>query len=122
MDDLLGTCLSQVQDGTHQKQCAAIGLPQDSLGITDGYVKVHFRSELLGQTEVRIDEANPWWREEFIYVDPKPSDPLTLEVHDNDNIWDDLVGICTTLVQRGTHRNGCVLEEGGMLFYDYTLS
>ncbi|CAL9707895.1 unnamed protein product [Knipowitschia caucasica] len=100
----------------------AIGLPQDSLGITDGYVKVHFRSELLGQTEVCKNEANPWWREEFIYIHPKPSDPLTLEVHDKDIIWDDMLGTCFTLVRWGTHQNQCALEEGGMLLYDYTLS
>ncbi|KAJ0067383.1 hypothetical protein NL108_003222 [Boleophthalmus pectinirostris] len=100
----------------------AKGLPQDLLGITDGYVRVWFRSEPLGQTEVRRNDANPWWREEFIYIHAKPSDPLKLEVHDKDLIWDDLVGTCLTQVQPGTHQNQCLLEEGGILYYDYTLS
>uniref|UniRef100_A0A8C6WSC2 C2 domain-containing protein n=1 Tax=Neogobius melanostomus TaxID=47308 RepID=A0A8C6WSC2_9GOBI len=99
----------------------AKGLPQDVLGITDGYVKVFYRSELLGQTEVRKNEANPWWREDFVYVYANPNNPVRLEVHDKDLIWDDLVGTCHAVVQPGTHQDQCELEQGGVLFYEYTL-
>ena len=99
----------------------AKGLPQDLLGITDGYVKVFFRSELLGKTDVLKNNANPWWPEDFIYVYAKPNDPLRLEVHDKDLIFDDLVGTCFVQVQSGTYEEHCDLEKGGALFYDYTL-
>ncbi|KAK7933744.1 hypothetical protein WMY93_004640 [Mugilogobius chulae] len=100
----------------------AKGLPQDALGITDGYVKVFCRDDLVGQTSVRKNTADPWWKEEYTYYTAQLDSELKLEVHDEDLIWDDLVGTCLTQVQPGTHQKQCVLEKGGMLFYDYTLS
>uniref|UniRef100_A0A3B4AFD3 C2 domain-containing protein n=1 Tax=Periophthalmus magnuspinnatus TaxID=409849 RepID=A0A3B4AFD3_9GOBI len=100
----------------------AKGLPQDSLGITDGYVRVICRNDLVGQTSVRKNTVDPWWKEEFMYYSAVENSTLKLEVHDEDLIWDDLVGTCLSQVQFGTHQNQCALEKGGMLYYDYTLS
>ncbi|CAL9707894.1 unnamed protein product [Knipowitschia caucasica] len=100
----------------------AKGLPQDFFGITDGYVKVFFRNDLLGQTSVRKNTVDPWWKEEYTTYTAQENATLKLEVHDEDLILDDLLGTCLSQVQNGTHQKQCALEKGGMLFYDYTLS
>ncbi|XP_072288711.1 perforin-1-like [Eucyclogobius newberryi] len=100
----------------------AKGLPQDALGITDGYVRVFCRDDLVGQTSVRKNSADPWWKEEYTYYTALENATLKLEVHDEDLIWDDLLGTCLTQVQLGTHQRQCSLEKGGTMFFDYTLS
>ncbi|XP_020780100.2 perforin-1-like [Boleophthalmus pectinirostris] len=119
---LLCACVSLGQSQLRVFNLRAQRLPQDALGITDGYVRVFCRNDLVGQTSVRKNTADPWWKEEYTYYNAEENSTLKLEVHDEDLIWDDLVGTCLTQVQSGTHQNQCALEKGGMLYYDYTLS
>ena len=97
-------------------------LPSDLLGISDGYVKVFCGSANLGETSVRHNEANPWWGEEFSFIDAHQNDVLRLEVYDSDIGRDDLLGICQCRIKLGNHEHECFLEEGGILHYSYTLN
>ncbi|XP_060928313.1 perforin-1-like [Limanda limanda] len=100
----------------------ASGLPSDIFGITDGYVKVFCGSASLGQTSVHDDDTDPWWEEEFSYLKAQQNDILRLEVHDEDLIFDDLLGVCQLSIKPGTHEHNCNLEKGGTLYYTYSLN
>ncbi|XP_034451783.1 perforin-1-like [Hippoglossus hippoglossus] len=100
----------------------ASGLPSDNLGITDGYVKAFCGSASLGVTSVRDNDPNPWWGEEFSYYKAQQNDILRLEVHDEDLIFDDFLGVCQRPIQPGTHEHNCYLEKGGTLHYTYSLN
>ncbi|XP_057686840.1 perforin-1-like [Corythoichthys intestinalis] len=100
----------------------ASGLPSDILGITDGYVKVFCSSEYLGKTEVRDDNANPWWEEEFSHFKAQEGDVLRLEVYDRDLVFHDLLGVCQRQIRPGTHEHDCYLKKGGTLHYVYNLN
>ena len=99
----------------------AKGLPQDNLGISDGYVKVFCQDDPMGQTSVRQNSADPWWKEVFKYYTALENSTLKLEVHDEDVLFDDLVGTCEIIVKSGSHQGECKLEKGGTLYYEYTL-
>ncbi|XP_053277703.1 perforin-1 [Pleuronectes platessa] len=100
----------------------ASGLPSDIFGITDGYVKVFCASASLGVTSVRKNNPNPWWDEEFSDPMAQQNDILRLEVHDEDLIFDDLLGVCQRQLNKGTHEIDCYLDKGGLFQYTYTLN
>lgn len=100
----------------------ATGLPADALGVSDGYVKVFCGSVSLGKTSVLHNEINPWWDAEFTYFQARENDILRLEVHDSDLVFDDLLGVCSRQIKRGTYDHQCTLDNGGSLYYSYTLS
>ncbi|CAB1428066.1 unnamed protein product [Pleuronectes platessa] len=99
----------------------ASGLPSDIFGITDGYIKMFCASASMGVTSIRHNDPNPWWEEEFSYPKAQQNDILRLEVHDEDLIFDDLLGVCQLLIKPGTHEHDCSLEKGGTLQYTYSL-
>ncbi|XP_077456818.1 perforin-1-like [Stigmatopora argus] len=99
----------------------ASGLPSNILGITDGYVKVFCGSADLGRTEVRNNNANPWWEKEFSHFKAQERDVLRLEVYDHDLIFDDLLGVCQRQIRPGSHEHDCFLKKGGTLHYAYSL-
>ncbi|XP_028313701.1 synaptotagmin-3-like [Gouania willdenowi] len=119
---LLLLCTASVSAQLRIFGLRARGLPSDLLGTTDGYVKVFIGTTILGQTSVRHNNANPWWDEEFAYFKVQENDLLRLEVHDDDFLFDDLLGVCQRPVKEGTHTHECYLEKKGTLFYTYTLS
>ncbi|KAK1895250.1 Perforin-1 [Dissostichus eleginoides] len=93
------------------------------LGTPDAYVKFFCSgSATLGETSVRNNDRNPWWEEEFTYVNARENDTMRLEVHDQDIGLDDLLGVCQRQIKLGTHAHECFLEEGGSLHYTYSLS
>uniref|UniRef100_A0A3B4AFB8 C2 domain-containing protein n=1 Tax=Periophthalmus magnuspinnatus TaxID=409849 RepID=A0A3B4AFB8_9GOBI len=100
----------------------ASDLPSDLLSPTDGYVKVFCGSAALGQTGVRNDDLNPWWKEEFTYFKAQENDVLRLEVFDDDILFDDLLGVCQRQLRVGSYKHDCYLKKGGTLHYEYTLS
>ncbi|KAM3610394.1 uncharacterized protein V6R79_003373 [Siganus canaliculatus] len=114
-------CLSVAHCQLKVFNLRASDLPTDALGITDGYVHVFSNSNSMGKTSTRDNDANPWWSEEFTYFKAVEGDILTLEVHDSDLIFDDVVGICDRSITQGTHSHQCYLEKGGVLYYEYTL-
>ncbi|KAG7490006.1 perforin-1-like [Solea senegalensis] len=99
----------------------ASDLPSSILGTTDGYVKVICSSAIVGQTSVRNNDKNPWWKDEFSYFGAQENDVLRLEVHDSDYLFDDLLGVCQRNIKQGTHEHDCYLKKGGILHYSYTL-
>ncbi|KAL3041132.1 hypothetical protein OYC64_019356 [Pagothenia borchgrevinki] len=96
-------------------------LDSSFLGTPDAYVKVFCGSATLGETSVRHNTENPWWDEDFTYINARENDVMRLEVHDHDFGFDDLLGVCQRKIKRGTHEHECFLEEGGSLHYTYTL-
>uniref|UniRef100_A0A672FAF1 C2 domain-containing protein n=1 Tax=Salarias fasciatus TaxID=181472 RepID=A0A672FAF1_SALFA len=117
---LLG-CLGGVQSQVRVFDLRASKLPQGLMSTTDGYVKVFLGSATLGKTSVRNNDANPWWAEDFAYFYAQANDVLRLEVHDDDILFDDLIGVCQRQLQVGTHEHDCFLEKGGTLHYSYDL-
>lgn len=100
----------------------ATGLPSDSLGITDGYVKLFCGAVSLGKTSILHNQVNPWWEEEFVSLTAQENDILRMEVLDSDLIFDDKLGFCQRQLVRGTYDHQCILDEGGSLYYSYTLN
>lgn len=100
----------------------ATGLPSDALGVSDGYVKVSCGAVSMGKTAVLHNQVNPWWEEEFAYLDARENDFLKLEVFDSDLIFDDQLGSCSRQLKRGTYDHQCTLVDGGSLYYSYTLN
>ncbi|XP_029365692.1 perforin-1-like [Echeneis naucrates] len=115
-------CLTRIGAQLKVFDLRASNLPSDILGITDGYVKVFSGSVSLGMTAVRNNDANPWWDEVFFHSEAQENEILTLEVHDRDLVFDDLLGVCKTQIKIGTHQHDCLLEEGGNLHFAYTLN
>ncbi|XP_053727379.1 perforin-1-like [Synchiropus splendidus] len=100
----------------------ASDLPADIFGISDAYVKAFCGPGILGITDVRHNNINPWWDDVFIYYNFQDGDVLRLEVYDEDLGHDDLLGVCNKPLNMGTHHYSCYLEKGGVLHYSYTLS
>ncbi|XP_055017444.1 uncharacterized protein LOC129411242 [Boleophthalmus pectinirostris] len=116
---LLGASLSSAQLKVYSLR--ATDLPSNLVSTTDGYVKVYVGSKSIGQTTVRNDDTDPWWGEEFAYLDAKENDELKLEVYDRDLMFDDLLGTCKRQIRVGTYQHDCFLSKGGTLHYSYTL-
>uniref|UniRef100_A0A3P8ZM95 C2 domain-containing protein n=1 Tax=Esox lucius TaxID=8010 RepID=A0A3P8ZM95_ESOLU len=87
----------------------------------DGYVKVFLGPRYGGKTEVRNDQHDPWWKEEFGFFNALENDLLKLEVYDSDFVIDDLLGSCERSIKNGTFQHECFLKKGGTLHYTYTL-
>lgn len=120
---LLVLCgLAAAQTGLRVFNLRATGLPADALGISDGYVKVFCGPASLGKTSTIYNQVNPWWEEEFAYRNALENDNLRLEVFDSDLIFDDRLGVCTMMLKKGSFDQQCTLDEGGSLYYSYTLS
>lgn len=120
---LLVLCgLAVAQGDVRVYNLRATGLPSDVLGIADGYVKVFSGPASLGNTATLHNQVNPWWKEEFIYKNAVENDILRLEVYDSDLIFDDRLGVCSMQLKMGSFDHQCTLDEGGSLFYSYTLS
>lgn len=100
----------------------ASNLPEDSWSGVDAYVEVSCDSTSLGTTAVRKDDKDPWWGEEFSSLDAEQGDVLLLEVFDEDVIFDDKLGTCTTSLKVGSHDIDCSLDEGGTLHFSYSMS
>lgn len=124
-DELLMEELPAVEDVNvmlpEEAELQPVGLPSGLLSVTDGYVTVFSGSTLLGKTAVRNNDRNPWWEEEFTWFLAEEGDTLKLEVHDNDILFDDLIGTCSRQMIFGTYNINCFLEKGGTLHYSYTL-
>uniref|UniRef100_A0A3Q3W2N1 C2 domain-containing protein n=1 Tax=Mola mola TaxID=94237 RepID=A0A3Q3W2N1_MOLML len=119
---LLVLCsLSMAQGQVKVFNLRASDLPSNLLATTDGYVKVFYNLSALGKTSIRKNDKNPWWEEEFIYINALENYNLTLKVYDNDVVFDDLLGVCQRKIKQGTHQHDCFLEKGGTLHYSYTL-
>lgn len=120
---LLALCgLAAAQGGLRVYNLRATGLPSDALGISDGYVKVFSGAASLGKTATLHNQVNPWWEEEFAYRNALENDILRLEVYDSDLVFDDRLGTCTTALKKGRFDHQCGLDDGGSLYYSYTLS
>lgn len=120
---LLALCgLATAQFGLRIYNLRATGLPSDALGTADGYVKVFSGAAKLGKTSTLHNQVNPWWEEEFIYRNALEDDILRLEVYDSDLVFDDRLGVCSVQLQKGRFEHQCSLDEGGSLYYSYTLS
>ncbi|XP_034055705.1 perforin-1-like [Gymnodraco acuticeps] len=98
----------------------ASNLDSGFLGSPDGYVKIFYGSATLGETSVRDNNQNPWWKEEFTHVNAREYGVMRLEVYDEDIGSDELLGVCRRIIRLGTHEHACVLEEGGTLHYTYS--
>lgn len=120
---LLVLCsLSAAQARLRVFNLRATGLPADAMGVSDGYVKLSCGAVSMGKTAVLHNQINPWWEEEFAYLSAKENDILKLEVFDSDLIFDDELGACSRQLKRGTYDYQCILEDGGSLYYSYTLN
>lgn len=120
---LLVLCgLAAAQDGLRVYNLRATGLPTDALGTADGYVKVFSGAASLGRTTTLHNQINPWWDEVFSYRNALENDTLRLEVYDKDLVFDDRLGVCATRLRKGRFDYQCTLDEGGSLYYSYTLS
>ncbi|RXN04051.1 C2 domain-containing At1g53590-like protein [Labeo rohita] len=86
----------------------------------DPYVKIWCGSSYGGMTDFQQSTRNPVWVAEFNFPNCKVNDNLKLEVWDKDrSSSDDLLGTCTTYVQRGNNAVPCSLKKG-TLYYSYT--
>jgi hypothetical protein len=74
-----------------------------------------------GKTEVKTDDHDPWWKEDFNFFNVRENDPLRLEVYDSDVLFDDLLGTCERSIKNGTWQHSCAIKRGGTLYYSYTL-
>ncbi|CAK6950502.1 perforin-1-like [Scomber scombrus] len=120
---LLVLCaLTVAEAGLRVFNLRATDLLPDPIGPCDGYVKVFLSSVNLGTTSVILNNARPWWEEEFAYISARQYNVLRLEVYDRDLIYDDLLGTCETQIKQGTHEYYCSLKTGGKLHFSYTLS
>ncbi|XP_024259330.2 perforin-1-like [Oncorhynchus tshawytscha] len=87
----------------------------------DAYVKVFMGSGYGGKTEVKNNNHDPWWKEDFNFFNAIENDPMRLEVYDSDLLFDDLLGTCERSIKNGTWQHQCFLKKGGSLYYSYTL-
>ncbi|ROL46788.1 Perforin-1 [Anabarilius grahami] len=86
----------------------------------DPYVKVWCGSSYGGMTDFQQSTRNPVWVAEFNFPNCQAYDNLKLELWDKDRTSDDdLLGTCTTSVQRGSNTEHCSLKKG-TLSYSYT--
>ncbi|KAG7490394.1 perforin-1-like [Solea senegalensis] len=95
-------------------------LPFNWFGTTDGFVKVYSNMDSVGNTSVQLNDMNPTWDEEFSYPNAKEGDILTLDVFDDDFIYDDFLGNCEEIILPGNYSNFCSLLRGGVLHYTYS--
>ncbi|KAL1276271.1 hypothetical protein QQF64_035894 [Cirrhinus molitorella] len=87
----------------------------------DPYVKIWCGSSYGGMTDFQQSTRNPVWVAEFNFPNCRVNDNLKLEVWDKDRSSDDLLGTCTTYVQRGDKTVPCSLKKG-TLYYSYTMN
>nr|XP_013998872.1 unnamed protein product [Salmo salar] len=99
----------------------ASDLDSDLLGIPDAYVEVFRAYGFLGRTEVKNNNADPAWEEEFSFLNAHENNTLRLEVYDSDIFFDDLLGTCECSIKIGTWQHQCFLKTGGTLYYSYIL-
>ncbi|XP_029619584.1 GTPase activating protein 1-like [Salmo trutta] len=99
----------------------ASDLDSDLLGIPDAYVEVFRAYGFLGRTEVKNNNADPSWEEEFSFLNAHENNTLRLEVYDSDIFFDDLLGTCECSIKIGTWQHQCFLKTGGTLYYSYIL-
>uniref|UniRef100_A0A3Q0SHF0 C2 domain-containing protein n=1 Tax=Amphilophus citrinellus TaxID=61819 RepID=A0A3Q0SHF0_AMPCI len=125
---LLVLCsLNVAQCGLIVYNVYARGLQPDPVGGADGFVRIfcgsyfcHLCSASL-TTRVYRNHANPSWSEELANSRASPGARLELQVYDKDVLFDDLLGVCSTTIQKGNHSNSCSLATGGTLYYSYTV-
>ncbi|KAG8008565.1 Perforin-1 [Nibea albiflora] len=98
------------------------GLNSDATSATDGFVKVFCDSRSLGRTQVRPNNASPWWEEEFTYYPAVQGSILRVEVYDQDVTFDDKLGSCQSSLKPGTYAHTCYLEKGGSIRFNTHLS
>ncbi|XP_045073996.1 GTPase activating protein 1-like, partial [Coregonus clupeaformis] len=96
-------------------------LDSSLLGTADAYVEVFRAFGFLGRTEVKKDNTDPWWEEEFSFLNARENNTLRMEVYDSDVVLDDLLGTCEHSIKMGTYQHQCFLKKGGTLHYSYTL-
>ncbi|XP_038840182.1 cytosolic phospholipase A2-like [Salvelinus namaycush] len=99
----------------------ATDLHSSLLGTPDAYVEVFRAYGFLGRTEVKKDNRDPSWKEEFSFLNARENNILRLEVYDSDINSDDLLGTCERSIKIGTWKHQCFLKKGGILNYSYTL-
>ncbi|CAB1322382.1 unnamed protein product, partial [Coregonus sp. 'balchen'] len=99
----------------------ASNLDSSLLGTADAYVEVFRAFGFLGRTEVKNDNTDPSWEEEFSFLNARENNTLRMEVYDSDVDLDDLLGTCERSIKMGTFQHQCFLKKGGTLHYSYTL-
>ncbi|KAL0978997.1 hypothetical protein UPYG_G00179070 [Umbra pygmaea] len=99
----------------------ASNLHSSIIQTPDAYIKVFLGPSYGGKTEVKNDNTDPWWKEEFGFFNAHEDDLLRLEVYDSDMFFHDLLGTCERYIKNGTFQHECFLNTGGSLYYSYTL-
>ncbi|XP_048102487.1 perforin-1-like [Alosa alosa] len=97
------------------------GLYGDTASGTDGYVKIFDENKIpLGKTPMILNNDNPYWNWELNIGDMllSANSKLMIEVWDEDDRYDDLLGKCSLKLQSGGDQGErvCVLNYG-VLFY-----
>ncbi|XP_062386892.1 perforin-1-like [Sardina pilchardus] len=97
------------------------GLYGDTLSGTDGYVKIFDENKiLLGKTSIIQNNNNPYWNWELNIGDMllSANSKLKIEVWDEDNRYDDLLGTCFAKLQSGGDQGERVCSlRYGVVFY-----
>ncbi|XP_064882931.1 perforin-1-like [Oncorhynchus nerka] len=99
----------------------ATDLQSSLLGTPDAYVEVFRAHGFLGRTEVKNNNHDPSWKDEFSFLNARENNILRLEVYDSDIFFDNLLGTCERSIKIGTWQHKCFLKTGGILNYSYTL-
>ncbi|XP_056143658.1 perforin 1.5 [Lampris incognitus] len=97
----------------------AIGLKADTFTKTDAYVKVFFNG-LYEETETIMDDNDPVWNVTYDFGSVELGHQLNFEVWDIDVIYNDAIGRCLVIPERGTHSLSCQLNKG-ILYFTYTV-
>ncbi|XP_041931815.1 perforin-1-like [Alosa sapidissima] len=97
------------------------GLYGDTASGTDGYVKIFDENKIpLGKTPMILNNDNPYWNWELNIGDMllSANSKLRIEVWDEDDKYDDLLGTCLAKLQSGGDQGErvCALNHG-VLFY-----
>ncbi|XP_061071653.1 perforin-1-like [Conger conger] len=99
----------------------ASGLHGDPVGETEPYVKFWYGPHFRKTYWIDSDD-NPYWNRDYDLGHVEAYHKLTMEVWDKDVWYDDYLGGCYTWLREGSYSARCSLDEGGDLFFSYTLT
>lgn len=97
----------------------ASGLKADTFTKTDAFVKIWY-NEKYRETDVVMDDNNPWWNITYNFGSIEVGHQLILEVWDSDVLYNDMPGRCVLIPERGVHSQGCKLSKG-ILYFSYAV-
>ncbi|KAK6471958.1 perforin-1-like [Huso huso] len=98
------------------------GLRPDLFSPADGFVRVYYNNKDYGRTQIIQDSNNPAWNQNFFINNVSSGKKLELKVYDNDLMFHDLLGTCTSNPRVSSSTIGCSLNEGGTVMYSYSVS